>query len=125
GEGAFVHDMAMAAVIRAAHAAATALHALELRGEPAERHLFSSAPEANPLPHLADVTADLAARDAFTAAVEAVGADRHTHQFPKGAIEDYVERLRLDLGSYPQAGQPIDPSSNGPLGPLEPEESLR
>ena len=25
--------------------------------------------------------------------------------------------LGLNLGSYPQAGQPIDPSPNGPLGP--------
>jgi hypothetical protein len=124
GEGAFVHDWAMAAVIRAAHAAATALHALALRGEPEEAHLFGAA-EPNPLPHLAAITADLAARDAFTAAVEAVGADGHTDQFLKGAIEDYEKLLQLELGSYPQAGKPIDPSSSGPLGPLEPEASLR
>jgi len=124
GEGAFVHDMAMAAVIRAAHAAATALHALDLRGEPEEAHLFGAA-KPNPFPHLADITADRAAGEAFTAAVEAAGADGHTDQFLKGAIEDYEILLRLHLGSYPQAGQPIDPSSNGPLGPLEPEEFLR
>ena len=124
GEGAFVHDMAMAAVIRAAHAAATALHALDLRGEPEEAHVFG-ADKPNPFPHLADISADLAAWDAFTVAVEAAGADRYTDQFIRGAIEDYQKLLRLGLGSYPQAGEPIDPSTNGPLGPLEPEESLR
>jgi hypothetical protein len=124
GEGAFVHDMAMAAVIRAAHAAATARHALDLRGEPEEAHVFGAA-KPNPLPHLADITADLATGGAFTAAVEADGAVGHAEQFLKGAIEDYVKLLRLDLGSYPQAGEPIDPSPDGPLGPLEPEESLR
>src|SRR5262249_53333160 len=124
GEGAFVHDMAMAAVIRAAHAAATALHALDLRGEPAGAQVFGAA-KPNPFPHLAGITADLAAGEAFTAAVGAAGADGHTDQFLKGAIEDYEKLLRLDLGSHPQAGEPIDPSSNGPLGPLEAEESLR
>jgi hypothetical protein len=124
GEGAFVHDMAMAAVIRAAHAAATALHALDLRGEPEEKDLLGD-PQPNPLPHLADISADLATGEAFTAAVEAAAAEGHADPFIKGAIEDYKELLRLDLGSYPQAGKPIDPSPDGPLGPLEPEESLR
>jgi hypothetical protein len=123
GEGAFVHDMAMAAVIRAAHAAATAAHGLDLRGEPAEAQVFGAA-KPDPFPHLADITAELAAGDALTAAVEAAGADGHTDQFIKGAVEDYEILLRLGLGSYPQAGQPIDPSTDGPLGPLEPEEFL-
>ena len=26
----------------------------------------------------------------------------------------------VDIGSYPQAGKPIDPSPDGPLGPLRP-----
>jgi hypothetical protein len=124
GEGAFVHDVAMGAVIWASHAAATALHALDMRGEPEEPHLFGAA-KPNPFPHLAEVTADLAARDAFTAALEAADAEGHSDTFMKGAIEDYEQLLRLDLGSYPQAGNPIDPSSNGPLGPLEPAESMR
>jgi hypothetical protein len=123
-EGEFVRDFAMAAVVQAAHAAATALRALDLRGQPEESHIFGAA-QPNPFPHLADVTADLAARDAFTAAVEATAAIGHTDHFMKGAIEDYEKLLRLDLGTYPQAGNPIDPSSKGPLGPLEPEESLR
>ena len=77
-------------------------------------------PKPDPLPHLADVTADLAARDAFLAALEAVGAEGHSDTFIKAAVEDYQKLLRLDLGSYPQEGKPIDPSSRGPLGPMEP-----
>jgi hypothetical protein len=119
----FVRHSAIGAAVLAAHAAATALHALALRGEPAGSHALGSA-EPDPLPHLANVTADLAARDAFTAALEAVGADGHTDTFLHGVIADYEKLLRLGLGSYPQAGQPIDPSSKGPLGPLEPAESM-
>jgi hypothetical protein len=124
GEGAFAHDMAMATVVRAAHAATTALHALDLRSEPGEPHPFGAA-KPNPFPHLADITADRAAGDVFTAAVEAAGANGHSDQFFEGAIEDYQKLLRLGLGNYPEAGKPIDPATNGPLGPLEPEESMR
>jgi hypothetical protein len=113
----FVHDSAIGAVVLAAHAAATALHALDLRSEPEERHLFGT-PGLNPMPHLADVTADLATRDAFTAALEAVAAEGHSDPFVNEAIEDYEKLLRLDLGSYPEAGRPIDSSSKGPMGPL-------
>jgi hypothetical protein len=97
---------------------ATALHALAERGEPEAAHLLGAA-QPSPFPHLADITADLAARDAFTAAVEAAAAKGHADQFMERAVEDYEKLLRLDLGSYPQAGKPIDPSSDGPLGPLE------
>jgi hypothetical protein len=123
-EGEFVRDIAMAAVVRAAHAAAAALRALDLRGEPEEAHMFGAA-KPNPFPHLADITADQAARDAFTAAVEAAAALGHADHFMKGAIEDYQQLLGLDLGTYPEAGKPIDPSAKGPLGPIEPAESMR
>jgi hypothetical protein len=116
-EGDFVRDRAMGAIVLAAHAAATALHAIGLRGEPEEPHPMGAA-KPNPFPHLAEVSADLAARDAFTAALEAAAADGHSDTFMKGAIEDYEKLLRLDLGSYPEAGQPIDPSSKGPLRAL-------
>jgi hypothetical protein len=118
-EGDFVRDSAMGAIVLAAHAAATALRALDIRGETQKSHSPGAA-EPDPLPHLADVTADLAARDAFTAALEAVGAEGHTDAFINAAIDDYEKLLRLDLGSYPQAGKPIDPSSKGPLGSQEP-----
>ena len=93
--------------------------ALRLLGPPRrarESHLFGAA-KANPFPHLADVTADLASRDAFTAAGRSgTAADGHCDKIVKAAIDDYRNLLRLDLGSYPQAGKAIDPSPNGPLG---------
>jgi hypothetical protein len=118
----YVRDSAMGAIVMAARAAATAAQVLDLSGEREEPHLFGAA-KPDPLPHLANVTADLTARDAFLAALEAVGAEGHADSFIKAAVEDYETLLRLDLGSYPQAGKPIDPSSRGPLGPLGPEES--
>jgi len=39
--------------------------------------------------------------------------------------EDYQKLLRLDVGSYPQAGKPIDPSSRGPRGRRGPTPSMR
>ena len=38
--------------------------------------------------------------------------------FMRGAVHDYERLLGLHLGRYPEAGQPIDPSPDGPLGPL-------
>ena len=35
-----------------------------------------------------------------------------------GAVQDYQALLKLGLGRYPEAGQPIDPSPAGPLGQL-------
>ena len=74
--------------------------------------------QPNPFPHLSKVAADLVARDAFTAAVDAAGAAGHADQFIQGATEDYEQLLKLGLGCYPQAGEPIDPSAAGPLGGL-------
>ena len=114
----FVRDSAMGTIVLAARAAANALDALDLRLEADQSHVPGAA-QTDPVPHLADVSADLAARDAFTAALEAVAAEGHADNFTKAVIEDYERLLRLDLGSYPQAGKPIDPGSNGPLGPQE------
>ena len=116
-EGEFVRDIAMAAVVQAARAAGAGLRVLQLRAEPEESHMFGAA-KPNPFPHLAAVTADLAAREAFTAAMEAAAATGHADDFINAGVADYEKLLRLDLGSYPQAGQPIDPSPTGPLGPL-------
>jgi hypothetical protein len=113
----FVRSSAAGAAVLAAHAAATASSSLKARTEPKESPLLE-APKPNVLPHLADVTADLAARDAFLAAAEAFGAEGHVDAFVKAAIDDYQTLLSLDLGNYPQAGKPIDPTSTGPLGKL-------
>ena len=74
-QGDYVRETAVAAVVRAAHAAASALEAVGMRDEPA-RSSVAGTREPNPFPHLADVAADVAARDAFTAAVDAAGAVR-------------------------------------------------
>ena len=115
-QGELVRANAIAAVVQAAYTAATALDAVALRGEPEEQHLFG--PPTAPFAHLADVTAELAALDAFTAAVDASDAVGYSDNFIKGAVGDYERLLSLNLGSYPRVGQPIDPSTNGPLGPL-------
>jgi hypothetical protein len=119
----FVQDIALATIENAARAAADALHALDLRKEGEASRRPGSA--ADPLLSLADVTADLTARSVFTAAFEAVAADGHTDAFIKAAIEDYEKLLRLDLGSYPDEGKPIDPTSKGPLGALGPRGLTR
>jgi hypothetical protein len=116
----FVRDSATGAIVMAAHAAAASLRALDLRGESDAPRAVGAA-KVDPLPHLADVTADLAAHEAFLTALEATAADGHSDVFINAAVEDYQKLLRLDLGSYPAAGKPIDPSSRGPLGPREPE----
>ena len=116
-QGDYVRETAVAAVVWTAHAAAAAMESLGLRDEPEEVNVMGTR-QPNPFPQLANVAADLAARDAFTAAVDAAGAAGHADKFTKAAVEDYQALLRLGLGSYPEAGQPIDPSPAGPLGEL-------
>jgi hypothetical protein len=124
GQGAAAGDIrrenAYAAVVRAAHAAVCAIHVLAVRDEPEDKRLLSGGPPLHPLGHLADLTADLAALDAYTAAVDAAEAVASTSDFTKWASEDYRKLSKLGLGRYPEAGQPIDPSPEGPLGPLGP-----
>ena len=80
---------------------------------------WTNTPEARSyLSRLEKDTADIVALDAFTAAVEAADAAAHDDIFMQGAIQDYERLLGLHLGTNPQAGQPIDPSPDGPLGPL-------
>jgi hypothetical protein len=123
----FLPDSALATFVMAARATANALRAIDLSGEAAQSHSVRSR-SADSIAQLANVDADLAARAAFTAAFEAVAAERHADSFILAAIADYEKLIQLGLGKYPETGAPIDPSSRGPLGPtgaLEPEESLR
>ncbi len=116
--GELPRENAYAAVVRATHAAAAAFHATRLRGEPEHRRLLSSGPPLDPAHHVADVTTDLAALGAFTAAVDAADAISTTDGLTSGAAADFRRLLDLKLGNYPEPGRPIDPSSDGPLGPL-------
>ena len=113
----FVRDSALATIETAARAATNALHVLELRKE-AEASRRPGPGKVDPLLNLADVTADLTAQSAFTAAFEAVAAMGHSDSFITAAIDDYEKLLRLELGKYPETGEPVDPSSKGPLGSL-------
>jgi hypothetical protein len=115
----YERDSAVGAAVLAAHAAASALRSIDLRRAPEESPMLGSA-KPNPFPKLADAAADLAARDAFLAAFESVAGEGHTDAFVKAAVGDYEKLLRMDLGSFPDAGKPIDLSSNGPLGPEKP-----
>ena len=54
--------------------------------------MFGAA-KPNPFPHLADVTADLAAREAFTAALEAAAATGHADTFINAAVDGLRETL--------------------------------
>ncbi len=116
-EGDYVRESAVAAVVFAAHAAAAATESLSLRNEPAGVGVLGTR-QPNPFPQLANVAADLAARDAFTAAVDAAVAAGFGDEFIKGAVQDYQALLKLGLARYPEAGPPIDPSPAGPLGKL-------
>jgi hypothetical protein len=116
-QGERVRETAVAAVVWTAHAAAVAMEGLGLRDEPAEVNLMGTR-LPNLFPQLANVAADLAARDAFTAAVDAAVAAGFGDEFIKGAMQDYQSLLKLGLGRYPEAGQTIDPSRAGPLGEL-------
>jgi hypothetical protein len=116
-EGEYVRETAVAAVVWTSHAAAAAMEGLSLRDEPAEVSVLGTR-QPNPFTPLANVAADLAARDAFTAAVDAAVVAGFADEFIKGAMQDYQTLLKLGLGRYPEAGEPIDSSPAGPLGEL-------
>jgi hypothetical protein len=100
---------ATSAIAQAAHAAASAWHA----GPKA------AAEEGRAPGPLARITADIAALNAFTAAAEAfVSVGYRNEDFVDAALKDYDELVRLGLGRYPEQGDPVDPSPDGPLGPL-------
>ncbi len=113
----YVRETAVGAVVWTAHAAGAAMESCGLRDEPAEVGVMGTR-QPNPFPQLANVAADLAARDAFTAAVDAAIAAGFGDEFIQGAMRDYQALLKLGLGRYPEAGEPIDPSPVGPLGQL-------
>jgi hypothetical protein len=119
-EGDEVRQDALASIIQTAGAAATARNVADIRSEPAESHPLGPGPEPGPLSNLANVTADVAALCAFTAAVDAADAVGYSDAFIQAAVRDYRRALDLRLGNYPESGQPIDPGPDGPLGPLQP-----
>ncbi len=93
---------------KAATAAAGAAPTTATAAEAAEA--ASSSAEAG---RAAEATA-AAAEIAYLYAVDAAGV-------AAAAEADYVKLLRLNLGKYPDLGDPVDPSESGPLGPLWPD----
>jgi hypothetical protein len=100
---------ATSAITQAAHAASSAWHAGAQGAE-----------DSRALSPLTRNTADLAALNAFTAAAEAfVSVGYRNEDFVDAALRDYHALVRFSLGRYPELGAPVDPSPDGPLGPLE------
>ena len=112
-------ECAAAAAAAAARTATTVWLVLNPGESDRDKSRWRKTPEArNYSSHLASVSAEFVAMDAFTAAVEAADAVAYCEDFMRGAVHDYATLLGLQLGTYPEAGQPIDPSPDGPLGPL-------
>ncbi len=111
---------AAAAVSETAHAAASAWHLTGMpRAAQDDPREVKTAEARSHLGGLSLATADLAAHNAFSAALDAYQAfGLRNEDFATAALHDYDTLLHLKLGRYPEAGAPIDPSPTGPLGPL-------
>jgi hypothetical protein len=111
-------ESAAAAAARAAHAAADAIRALESSGDDAFQTPWWETDQMRAtVARVEHIAAELVALNAYTAAVEAASAAGSEGCLP-AALDDYGRLLRLELGRYPDPGKPIDPSPQGPLGPL-------
>ena len=106
--GELAGSAATSAIAQAAHATASAWHAGPQWAE-----------DGRALSPLTRITADLAAMNAYTAAAEAfVSVGYRNEDFVDAALGDYRTLVRLNLGRYPEPGGPVDPSPDGPPGPL-------
>jgi hypothetical protein len=111
---------AAAAAARAAHAAASVLSVIDRVVEDQDMPQSARTAEAREfLGSLGRSTVDLAALSAYTAAVDAFDAVGLANEgFVAASLNDYDHLRRLNLGQYPQPGEPIDASPSGPLGAL-------
>jgi hypothetical protein len=118
--GSLSSQAATAAATAASHAAASAWHALGTREDERYKPPEGRTAEAGRfLGALGHATVDLAALNAYTAAVQAFGAVGYRNEdFVAAALNDYGTLIRLNLGRYPDAGEPVDTTQDGPLGPL-------
>jgi hypothetical protein len=109
---------AASSVAQTAHAAASAW---QTRAQAAEEN---RTPGKQPIPGrsvgaLSQVTADVAAMCAYTAAAAAfLSVGYRNEESVDSALQDYHNLMRLELGRYPELAAPVDPSPGGPLGPL-------
>jgi hypothetical protein len=110
---------ATAAAAEAAHAAAGAWQVAFERREEVGPWATDTAEAGRCRKGVEDVTAELAALNALTAAEDAnVSIGYHNEGFLDAARSDYNQLIRLKAGRYPELGNPIDPSTGGPLGRL-------
>jgi uncharacterized protein (UPF0147 family) len=111
---------AAAAAAQAAHAAASVLSVIDRVVEDQDMPQSARTAEAREfLGSLERSTVDLAALSAYTAAVDAFDAVGLANEdFVAASLNDYDNLRRLNLGQYPQPGEPIDPSPSGPLGAI-------
>jgi hypothetical protein len=110
---------AVTAASQAAHAAASAWHAEPERAEELRPRGGFSTEARHQLGGISHITADLAALNSFTAAQNAcLSVGYRNEAFVGAALRDYNTLVSLELGHYPEPGAPVDPSPNGPLGPL-------
>ena len=107
------------AAVAAAHAAASAMQAIDAAGREATDPAEGTAAEEDIGDRIALGLAENTALAALRAAEEAVAAAGvHNEDLIRAADRDYRALLRLDLGRFPDEGRPVDPSPDGPLGPL-------
>ena len=105
--------------VAAAHAAASAMQALDAAGREAADPAEGTAAEEDVGDRIALGFTENTALAALRAAEEAVAAAGvHNEDLIRAADRDYRALLRLDLGRFPDEGRPVDPSPDGPLGPL-------
>jgi hypothetical protein len=105
--------------VAAAHAAASAMQAIDTAGRKTADPAEGTATEEDVDDRIALGFTENTALAALRAAEEAVTAGGvHNEHFVRAADRDYRALLGLNLGRFPDEGQPVDPSPDGPLGPL-------
>jgi hypothetical protein len=111
---------AAAAAAQAARAAVSVLSIIDRAVEDQDMPQSARTDEAQKFLRLLEQTSvDVIALSAYTAAVEAFDAvGLENKDFVDASLNDYDRLCRLNLGAYPQPGEPIDPSPSGPLGAL-------
>lgn len=111
---------AISAAVKAASSAASVRQTIEYQRQDGVRHHPAARRAARMSRELASaIIADLVVVDAFRAVVDAQNAaSAHDECFERKALDDYARLHDLDLGLYPEPGEPVDPSPEGPLGPI-------
>ena len=116
-QGDYVRETAVAAVVRAAHAAASSLEAVGMRDEPAVSSVTGTR-RAEPIPPPGGCRGRRGGAGRLHGRRGCGGRGRphrRVHQWGRRGLSSAV---KLELGDYPDAGKPIDPSPAGPLGAL-------